>query len=92
MLHRLTLLVACLLAVLAFAAAPAFAGKEDDDDNGADGGADGAAPEAGVATGAGGTADQGPSALELGLGSAAVVLTIAAGGFVLRRRLAGEPS
>jgi hypothetical protein len=97
MLHRFILLIACLMATLALAAAPAFAGEGDGtttttpSDTGAGAGA-GAAPVGGVSTGAGGTADQGPSALEVGLGGAGAVLILASGGFVLRRRVAGDVS
>jgi hypothetical protein len=97
MLHRFVLLIASLMAALALAAAPAFGGESTTtttpSGTGAGTGAGaGAAPVGGVSTGAGGTVDQGSSALELGLGGAAVFLTIATGGFVLRRRLAGESS
>ena len=45
----------------------------------------GTIPQGGIQAGAGGTADEGPSSALL-LGSAALMLVLAAGGLALRRR------
>jgi hypothetical protein len=95
--RALTALVAAL-AGLALAAAPALAGEDDDGDDDdspaqvqnlpapAAGGAPAGAPRGGVATGLGGTADDGDDGMALlGLASGVLLLT-ATGGVVATRR------
>jgi hypothetical protein len=90
---------AATLAALALGAAPALAGEDDDEGDsstqpaplvsGSSGSSAGSTvPQGGVATGAGGTAVQGPAATLLALGSGALVLVASGGGMVAiaRRR------
>ena len=99
MFHRFIVLVACLMTAVAIAAAPAFAGETTTTTTTTTPSAGGptettaVTPVSGVSTGAGGTADQGGStALGIGLGISGVFLILTAGGFMVRRRLAGDSS
>jgi hypothetical protein len=96
----MSILTACL-AALAVGAAPALAGEDDDDSDdetaaqavpapseSAGSSAGSVVPQGGVATGAGGTAIEGPDATLLALASGALVVMATGGGIVAvaRRR------
>ena len=101
--HRVTSVMAATLAALAFGAAPALAGEDDDGDDdeapaqsapvaSGGSGSSSSAPQGGVATGAGGTASVpgGPEGLLLGLGTGALVLMATGGGLVAVSRRTGR--
>jgi hypothetical protein len=91
--------IAATAAALSLGAAPALAGEDDDGDDdessqtapapsssssGSGGGS--SVPQGGVATGAGGMAEQGSDAVLLGLASGALVLMLTGGGLVATAR------
>jgi len=95
--NRVLATAAATAALLALGAAPALAGENDDGDDedqaapapvvtGSSGSDTGTtisgAPEGGVATGAGGTAPQGPDEMLLALASGALVLVATGGGML----------
>jgi hypothetical protein len=93
--NRIMSVIAATAAVLAVGAAPALAGEDGDDDDdevtqvapvqssGAEADSSQAGvPQGGVATGAGGMAEQGPAVALLGLASGALVL-MATGGTLI---------
>jgi hypothetical protein len=98
--HRTLSVIAATTAALALGAAPALAGENDDGDDDDDDGvtqtapstsgsgssAGSSVPQGGVATGAGGMAEQGPDAVLLGLASGALVLMLTGGGLVATAR------
>jgi hypothetical protein len=92
--HRTMSVIAATTAALALGAAPALAGENDDGDEDqvapspstSGSGAGGSVPQGGVATGAGGMAEQGPDAVLLGLASGALVLMLTGGGLVATAR------
>ena len=90
---RILSMLTAILAALALAASPALAGEDDDEGDGdesapitSSGSGSGSvvsgAPVGGVDTGAGGTAEQGPDAVLLGLASGALMLVATGGGLV----------
>lgn len=98
--HRTLSVIAATTAALALGAAPALAGENDDGDDDDDGGvtqtapstsgsgssAGSSVPQGGVATGAGGMAEQGPDTVLLGLASGALVLMLTGGRLVATAR------
>jgi hypothetical protein len=93
--HRTMSVIAATTAALALGAAPALAGENDDGDEDeatqpapstSGSSAGGSVPQGGVATGAGGMAEQGPDAVLLGLASGALVLMLTGGGLVATAR------
>ena len=93
--NRVLSVIAATSAALAIGAAPALAGEDDDDDedettqvqsSGSGSGAGSSVPQGGVATGAGGVADQGLGGMPLALASGALVLIATGGGLVAAGR------
>ena len=90
--NRSVSILATTMAALAIGAAPALAGEDDDGDDdsaqaaptpSASSSAAGSnVPQGGVATGAGGMAEQGPDAVLLGLASGALLLMATGGGLI----------
>ena len=94
--NRVLSVLAATSAALALGAAPALAGENDDDgddddestqiapaqSSGSASSAGSTVPQGGVATGAGGMADQGPGGMLAGLASGALVLIATGGGLV----------
>ena len=95
--NRILSVIAATSAALAIGAAPALAGEDDDGDeddttqvqsSGSGSSAGSSVPQGGVATGAGGMADQGPGGMPLALASGALVLIATGGGLVAAARRA----
>ena len=91
--NRVLSVIAATSAALAIGAAPALAGEDDDDDettqvqsSGSGSSAGSSVPQGGVATGAGGMADQGLGGMPLALASGALVLIATGGGLVAAGR------
>jgi hypothetical protein len=98
--NRVMSVLAATAATLAVGASPALAGENDDDGDdddeatqvaptqstGSDSGAGTSVPQGGVATGAGGMAEQGADATLVGLASGALVLMATGGGLVAAAR------
>ena len=92
--NRVLSVIAATSAALAIGAAPALAGEDDDDDDettqvqssGSGSSAGSSVPQGGVATGAGGMADQGLGGMPLALASGALVLIATGGGLVAAGR------
>ena len=91
--NRVLSVIAATSAALAIGAAPALAGEDDDDDettqvqsSGSGSSAGSSVPQGGVATGAGGMADQGLGGMPLALASGALVLIATGGGLVAAAR------
>jgi len=96
--HRSMSILAATTAAVALAAAPALAGENDDDGDDDDestqvapapsgsGSGSGSVPQGGVATGAGGMAEQGSETVLLGLASGALILMLAGGRLVATAR------
>jgi hypothetical protein len=95
--NRVLSVIAATTAALALGAAPALAGEDDDEgdedetttqvqssDSGSSAGS--SVPQGGVATGAGGMADQGLGGMPLALASGALVLIATGGGLVAAAR------
>jgi hypothetical protein len=94
--NRVLSVLAATSAALALGATPALAGENDDDgddddestqvapaqSSGSASSAGSTVPQGGVATGAGGMADQGPGGMLAGLASGALVLIATGGGLV----------
>jgi hypothetical protein len=94
--NRIASVIAATAAALALGAAPALAGEDDDEDDDdevtqvapAQSSGSGASssqagvPQGGVASGAGGMADEGPAVVLLGLASGALVLVATGGGLI----------
>ena len=91
--NRVLSVIAATSAALAIGTAPALAGEDDDDDettqvqsSGSGSSAGSSVPQGGVATGAGGMADQGLGGMPLALASGALVLIATGGGLVAAGR------
>jgi hypothetical protein len=98
--NRVMSVLAATAATLAVGASPALAGENDDDggdddeatqvaptqSTGSGSGAGTSVPQGGIATGAGGMAEQGADATLLGLASGALVLMATGGGLVAAAR------
>jgi hypothetical protein len=96
--HRSMSILAATAAALALGAAPALAGENDDDGDDDEvtptapapstgsSGSSGSVPQGGVATGAGGMAEQGSEAVLLGLASGALFLVLSGGRLVATAR------
>ena len=94
--NRVLSIIAATSAALALGAAPALAGEDDDDgddddstqvqSSGSGSSAGSSVPQGGVATGAGGMADQGLGDMPLALASGAMVLIATGGGLVAAAR------
>ena len=101
---RFMSILAATTAALALGAAPALAGEDDDGDeeesaqsapapsssSASSSGAGSTVPQGGVATGAGGMAEQGPDGMLLGLASGALVLMATGGGLIASARREGS--